>query len=121
MTTRRVKVIKKQVIEEDKTFCERYCECQFYSISYDSIPKLNCCLAIIIFFLNICFPGIGTMLLEFSKGKNHFLVGLTQLVFSIILVGWIMSILWGLEVLRKSNEGETPDGGELRDSNNMEI
>merc|ERR1712032_1210996 len=101
------KVVTKKV--NKKGLCEKYCECQWCNKSLKTIPKLNCCIAIILFILNVCFPGSGTMLLGFSKGKNHFRVGLCQLLFAVVLIGWVLSIIWGLEIIKKSRGGSGDD------------
>ena len=116
-------MVTKKIVKKKKiSFCEEYCECQWCNKSLKTIPKLNCCIAIILFVLNVCFPGTGTMLLGFSKGKNHFKVGVSQLLLSIVLIGWVLSIIWGLEILKISNSSDDQQNDvEMGDSNAVGI
>lgn len=56
------------------------------------------------FILNIIFPGIGTMSVGVIEGWdwNVIILGLAQGVTSIILVGWIWSIVWGYNLYTNS-------------------
>ena len=114
---------KKKIIKKSKKdFCEKYCQCKYFNKSYMTIPKLNVCIAIILFLFNICIPGLGTMFLGLSKGKNHFGTGLIQTCFSVILIGWIFSIIWGLEILKKSGDEKADQNDiEMGDSNDVDI
>lgn len=74
-----------------------------------AIPIMPLPLAIFCCILNIGAPGIGTLVTAFacfccrseyeSKGEavcNNVLAGFLQLVTTIILVGWIWSLYWGI-------------------------
>jgi len=56
--------------------------------------------------LNIFLPGFGTMLNSCAGGAGFsglgFIYGLLQLLFAVTLIGWIWSIFYGFEIVRKS-------------------
>mmetsp|Transcript_24859 Transcript_24859/g.18799 ORF Transcript_24859/g.18799 Transcript_24859/m.18799 type:complete len:86 (-) Transcript_24859:79-336(-) len=61
----------------------------------------------ICFILNVIIPGSGTMISSCYEGhwsKTLFFVGVFQLFLAYILVGWILSIYWGVLIVRKSWE-----------------
>ncbi len=63
-------------------------------------------------FLNIFFPGVGTMISSFNRihvVKSHqtmnvatFVDGILQLVLSVIILGWVWSVLFGLSLYKKA-------------------
>ncbi len=86
-----------------KYFCLNLCAC--CTISINSIPILSTCLGTFLLFLNIIFPGLGTMCLFFCAEENnltHLCVGLLQFFTCFLIIGWILSVIWGLEIFRKS-------------------
>ena len=72
----------------------------------NKIPSLNIVLAIIVLCINICIPGVGTMLfICLGGGANwveHLIIGLLQFFLTILLIGWIWSICWGIFAVMKS-------------------
>ncbi len=102
-------VVKKNLRKKEKHFCEDLLRCDLMYKSFLTIPKLNCGIAITLFILNIFLPGIGTILLSFSKGNNHFKAGVIQILLVIILIGWILSIIWGLEIIKKANSDDAAE------------
>ncbi len=76
-----------------------------FAIWKADIPSLSQVVAIILFILNIIFPGIGTILSSFLGGGFRpwqLLVGFLQLILTILLIGWIWSIYWGFLMFEKS-------------------
>ena len=68
-----------------------------------SIPKAYACAL-----LNLLFSGIGTMASAFlgeEKGvnKTQLIVGFIQLLTSVYLVGWFLSIYWAYKLIMKCN------------------
>lgn len=74
----------------------------------DTIPNVDKPWNIILFIVNIIFPGrfvllrnsclgIGTIIgaAMGKASKKAYLFGILQLLLSVILIGWIWSILWG--------------------------
>eukprot|EP00047_Mylnosiga_fluctuans_P023567 m.141156 g.141156 ORF g.141156 m.141156 type:complete len:124 (+) comp9632_c0_seq13:819-1190(+) len=82
------------------------------------IPIMPLWLAIILAFINVVLPGIGTILAGLSvcccsnvgdSGTTkvasvcaNFWVGLAQLILSAILIGWLWSIFWGFLFITQS-------------------
>ena len=71
------------------------------------IPVLTKGIAIVVLIMNIIIPGSGTLLficLGINKNytTEYLIVGLLQFVLTILLVGWIWSIIWGIFALQKS-------------------
>lgn len=93
---------------------------------YNAIPRMHPAVAIVLCLLNIGAPGIGTLISSFtvfcgaktkiSKRRNAFLLNLLaaflQMVTFLVIVGWIWSILWGMNfvqiALRKDDEAKIP-------------
>jgi len=86
---------------------------------FGNMPRLtNGCFSVLILIINIFLPGVGTMILgcclpNDMANKNEACYGLIcmgalQLVLSIIIIGWIWSILFGIVLVQIScseNEG----------------
>ena len=79
--------------------------------SFDSwlatIRPTNRFCSFVIFLINLFFPGIGTMFNQCCCGKGQFsgfgvCIGFLQLLLAPILIGWIWSIWWGVEIMRRS-------------------
>lgn len=85
------------------------------------VPKVQKVWAIIIFVLNIIIPGtylltnhyenigLGTMIVScFSSkcSKTLFFVGLFQLLLAYVLIGYVISIYWGVLILKKALEDQ---------------
>ncbi|XP_052058748.1 protein stum homolog [Mytilus californianus] len=93
---------------------------------YNAIPRMHPAAAIILCLLNICAPGFGTFISSFtvfcgaqtkiSKRRNAFLLNLLaaflQMVTFLVIVGWIWSILWGMNfvqiALKKDDDVKIP-------------
>ena len=63
--------------------------------------------AIILFLLNVFLPGVGTICNALCCGAGpascmEFLIGILQLLTAGFLLGWIWSIWWGVEIMRRS-------------------
>jgi len=77
----------------------------------NSIPILDPGTAMVILILNIFFPGIGTMVCG-CVGRNAnpcgwFMIGFLQIILIFCLIGWIWSIITGIQVMHRSNEPRT--------------
>jgi len=48
--------------------------------------------------VNIIFPGVGTLVAAALSGCNtaDIIIGILQLVFCWLIIGWIWSIVWGI-------------------------
>ena len=70
--------------------------------------------------------GLGTMVVScFSEkwSKTMFMVGVFQLFLAYILIGWILSIFWGVLIVKKAYEDQAEvqnflDRGNLRSDQN---
>ena len=65
----------------------------------DSIVKVPGCAGCCLCWLNVFFPGAGTMLSS-CMGRDgfvgiQFLIGFCQFLLAATLIGWIWSIYWG--------------------------
>ena len=76
-----------------------------------TIRPAGACCAYFCLFLNIFLPGIGTIFNQlfccgYSGGCSLYgvFIGLLQLICSAFLVGWIWSIWWGVEIVRRSGK-----------------
>ena len=71
-----------------------------------NVPELGNIWAYICFILNLIFPGIGTMLCaclgDSNMNKTQLIIGIVQLMTSIYLLGWFVSIYWGYLIVKKS-------------------
>ena len=72
----------------------------------DSVVKVEGSMGLILFIVNIIFPGIGTIVSAFMDkgGMNNtaLLYGVLQLLLCWILVGWCWSIYHGYLIYKKS-------------------
>ena len=68
-------------------------------ISHNTIPRLNKVLAVICAFLNLIFPGLGTLVAACAASdttpKIQLFIALLQFLTSVLIVGWIWAIYWG--------------------------
>lgn len=74
---------------------------------FDVINETDRCTALICLILNIFLPGFGTMLNGCCGAKCPIaiLVGILQiLLIPVLLIGWVWSILYGLEIYRRSGD-----------------
>ena len=70
-----------------------------------SQPKLEKQQALIVLIINIfLWPGLGTILAGvWAGGENKCLiVGILQMIFACVLVGWIWAIITGCAIYKKS-------------------
>lgn len=71
------------------------------------VPKLHWILAYALAITNFFFSGVGTMVSAFlgdgGLNKTQLLVGLAQLLTSVYLIGWLLSIYWGYKLIMKSS------------------
>lgn len=63
--------------------------------------------AVLLFILNVFLPGVGTILNALCCGKGPvsctgLLIGLLQLITASFLLGFIWSIWWGIEIMKRS-------------------
>jgi hypothetical protein len=69
------------------------------------IPSLPFGLALLLLIINVIVPSLGTFLLAFIGDKfriSQLIVGILQILFVIIIFGWVWSIWWGILILKKS-------------------
>jgi TM2 domain-containing membrane protein YozV len=63
-------------------------------------------LSFFLFILNVFFPGLGTMVNQcVGVGQfswKGFMVGVLQLILAPLIIGWIWSIWWGVEMMKRS-------------------
>ena len=71
-----------------------------------NVPEISNIWAYVCFVLNLIFPGIGTMLCsclgDANVNKTQLTIGLIQLMTSVYLLGWVISIYWGYLIVKKS-------------------
>ena len=70
------------------------------------MPRLSGVWPYICFVLNIILPGTGTMLSsclsqDLYWSKTQLILGVTQMLTAVYLLGWIWSIYWGWLILQK--------------------
>ena len=72
-----------------------------------SIPSMNKTTALILFIVNIFFPGLGTMISACVGGgslnTDQLLVGILQWLTAFLIIGWIWSIWWGWLMYSKAS------------------
>ena len=63
-------------------------------------------MAIVCLVLNIILPGVGTMVnAYYSKYTcTGICFGILQMITSIILIGWVWSIVYGVKIMNKSKD-----------------
>ncbi|MGB1696983.1 MAG: hypothetical protein ACPHK8_01130 [Thermoplasmatota archaeon] len=70
------------------------------------VPKVDSTMGIIALILNIIpIPGLGTIIAGVVSGNDvvkHVIIGVLQLVFSFLLIGYIWSIVWGIFIFLES-------------------
>ena len=67
----------------------------------ETINPTNTCMATICLVLNIFIPGSGTMINACfgQKCASGFIYGICQFFLTILLIGWIWSIIYGIKIL----------------------
>jgi hypothetical protein len=76
---------------------------------FGNVPKTTPKQAILVLVMNILLPGSGTMLigcLADPKNADLMKTGVFQFISAIFVVGWIWSIWYGIEVVKKAGEAE---------------
>ena len=67
-----------------------------------SIQKVPSPWGIVLFIVNIFFPGVGTMISScLAPGDCNveaLVIGLCQLLTAWLIIGWIWSIIWGWKI-----------------------
>lgn len=68
------------------------------------IPSTTTVMAIVLLIINIFLPGWGTIIMAFLDGfkLKTLIVGILQFFTSILIIGWIWSIWWGILCLQKA-------------------
>lgn len=70
------------------------------------VPKVDSTMGIVALILNIIpIPGLGTIIAGVVSGTDvvkHVIIGILQLVFSFLLIGYIWSIVWGIFIFLES-------------------
>ena len=73
----------------------------------NSVVKVDQTMGLILFIVNILFPGIGTCV-SACVGKEFnsmaLIFGILQIVLCIIFIGWCWSIYHGYLIYKKANE-----------------
>ena len=78
------------------------------------IPKVTAPHNLSCFLLNIFLPGIGTILASFiNENPNeffcfNFFFGIFQLLTSVLLIGWLISIFWGFCIWKRGKYQHVP-------------
>ena len=72
------------------------------------VPKLGIMPAWVCAILNFFFSGFGTILSGFLVhgvyNKTQMFAGFCQLLTSVYLIGWIMSLYWGYKIVEKASK-----------------
>ena len=70
------------------------------------VPRLMGVFPYIAAILNVCFAGTGTILAgclgETTWSKTQIAIGLIQMLTSVYLVGWFLSIYWAYLIVTKA-------------------
>ena len=70
------------------------------------VPQVSNIWAYVCLVLNILVPGTGTMLVaclgDANINKTQLGIGVAQLLTSVYLVGWFISIYWGYLIVKRS-------------------
>jgi TM2 domain-containing membrane protein YozV len=71
---------------------------------------------IVCLILNIFIPGLGTIIAGASssnatKKKFNIIFGIIQFLLAIVLIGWVLSIIWGvlIYIRNRGYVGKIPD------------
>ena len=79
----------------------------FFRLFIEHIPILAHSTSVVILIINIFLPGFGTFFLICLGGGDywveHLMIGLIQLFCAPFVLGWIWSVIWGIETVRKSS------------------
>eukprot|EP00347_Sterkiella_histriomuscorum_P023722 403333611 len=70
-----------------------------------SIKSVGKTMGILLLLLNIFMPGVGTIinaLMGHGISGTGLLIGFVQMITSFMLLGWIWSIWWGVEIAKRS-------------------
>jgi len=71
-----------------------------------NVPQVGNVWSYVCLVLNIFIPGTGTMLCacigDANMNKTQIGVGLVQLLTSVYLIGWLVSVYWGYLIVKKS-------------------
>ena len=74
------------------------------------VPFVSLPVAIVCMLLNILLPGLGTCitacLSKETTSKTQLFIGLLQFLTSVVLIGWVWAIMWGVLIVRRSLRGE---------------
>ncbi len=72
----------------------------------DGYPRLDKTTALVILILNIFFPGIGTMIMGCigNNAGGFICIGICQLLLTFLLIGWIWSIITGVNALKYARD-----------------
>ncbi|KAI9206608.1 uncharacterized protein BJ171DRAFT_496325 [Polychytrium aggregatum] len=67
------------------------------------VPLVPPSTAVLVAFVNIFAPGIGTLILGFSRNNSDVvLTGILQLLATFLVFGWIWAIVWSWFLYTKS-------------------
>ena len=71
------------------------------------VPKTHKVVAVLCFIINFVLPGFGTMLASCltqaqTVPKTQLAIGFMQFLTSYVIIGWILSILWGWLIILKA-------------------
>ncbi len=71
------------------------------------VPKLSLLKAYGCGLVNFIFSGVGTIASSFlgeepGVNKTQLIVGLLQMMTSVYLIGWMLSIYWGYKIIMKA-------------------
>lgn len=84
---------------------------EYFNSFKNHIPFLSTPVAITILIINCLLPGVGTLcfifLSNYSHWKEHLLIGISQLLTTVFIVGWVWSICWGVFAVLKSKNWYT--------------
>jgi hypothetical protein len=68
------------------------------------IPRVGQITGILVLFLNIILPGVGSILAGLCGGSLGCVVaGLLQMLLAPFIIGWVWSIVWGVKIWEYSH------------------
>jgi hypothetical protein len=74
------------------------------SVPYPDYPVIEQTPAILCLIVNILLlPGIGTIIAGAMGGRPMILKGILQLVLTIVIVGWVWSIISAVKIFKNAN------------------